>query len=421
MVDLDLDWVRAQFPALGHPDSAPWAHLENAGGSYPAAPVVDAMHRLFTAAKVQPYWRFRPSREAGEAMDRAYQLLPATLAAPWDAVHVGPSTSQNTYVLANALRPTLRPGDEIIVTNQDHEANSGVWRRLGDPAAGGVDGVVVKEWQVDPATGLLDLAVFGELVTDRTRVVAVTHASNLAATINPVADVASLAHSVGAMVVVDGVSYAPHAAVDVGALDCDVYLYSTYKTYGPHLGLMYVRPEVADALVAQSHFFNVGYPTKRFTPAGPLHAEIGAAAGIVDYYEAVHTHHFGGWSEKTVEARIAEVFELFGRHETALMAPLLDFLSSRNGVRLVGSPLADHAVRAPTIAFWVPGRSSEEIYNALIDARVSCGHGNFYAWRLVEALGLDPADGVVRISMVHYNTIDEVQRAITLLDRLLPS
>jgi cysteine desulfurase family protein (TIGR01976 family) len=419
VTELDFEWVRTQFPALHHPDSAPWAHLENAGGSYPAVQVVDAMTRLFTAAKVQPYWNFGPSKEAGEAMDRAMQLLPATLHAPCDAVHIGPSTSQNTYVLANALRPTLRAGDEIIVTNQDHEANSGVWRRLTDDAAGGVDGVVLKEWRVDPDTGLLDLAAFGELLSERTRLIAVTHASNLAATINPVAEVARLAHAVGAIVVVDGVSYAPHGAIDVGALDCDVYLYSTYKTYGPHLGVMYVRPDVADRLVPQSHFFNVGYPTKRFTPAGPLHAEIGAAAGVVDYYEAVHAHHFGGWSEKTVETRVAEVFDLFAAHEEALMAPLLAFLTGREDIRLVGAPVADHAVRAPTIAFWSPGRSSEEIYNALIDARVSCGHGNFYAWRLVEALGLDPNDGVVRISMVHYNTLDEVQRAIDALTRVL--
>jgi cysteine desulfurase family protein (TIGR01976 family) len=417
--DLDLDWVRQQFPALQHPDTAPWAHLENAGGSYPARAVVDAMHHLFTTAKVQPYWDFGPSRVAGKAMDRAFELLPHTLNAPADAVHVGPSTSQNTYVLAHAIRPTLRPGDEIVVTNQDHEANSGVWRRLGDPAAGGVAGVQVKEWSVDSTTGLLDLADLAPLVTDRTRVVALTHASNLAATVNPVTEVVRLARAVGAITIVDGVSYAPHAAPDVQALDCDVYLYSTYKTYGPHLGLMYVRPEVADRLVPQSHFFNASHPTKRFTPAGPLHAEIGAAAGIVDHYDEVHRHHFGAAATGDPRQRIEEVFELFGRHEAALMAPLLSFLNARADVRLVGSPSVDHAVRAPTIAFWQPGRSSAAIYHALIEARVSCGHGNFYAWRLVEALGLEPDDGVVRISLVHYNSPAEVERAIAVLDRVL--
>ncbi len=409
---LDLDFVRAQFPAFSHPDTGRWAHLENAGGSYVPSQVIDLLTELHAHHKVQPGWDFGPSVVMAEAMARSRALLAATFAADPDEIHFGPSTSQNTYVLAQAFRPGWQAGDEIVVTNQDHEANSGVWRRLADT------GIVVREWRADPNTGLLDVADLEPLIGARTRLVAFTHASNIAATVNPVAEVAALAHAVGARVVVDGVSFAPHAAVDVGALGCDVYLYSAYKTYGPHLGMMFTTADVLDEVAHQGHFFNEPDRLTRLTPAGPDHAAIGAAGGIVDYYEAVHHHHFGATADSLVD-RIDSVFGLFAAHEETLMAPLLGFLAERDGVRVIGSPEPDHSVRAPTIAFTSDRRGSREVYDALIAAEVSCGHGHFYSHRLISALGLDPADGVVRLSMVHYTSPGDLARALDVLDRVL--
>ena len=411
MTTLDVDFVRGQFPAFAHPDAAAWAHLENAGGSYVPAQVIDRLHHFFTATKVQPYWDFGPSRAAGEAMDEAKRRIPATFNAAAGEVHFGPSTTQNTYVLSHAFRAGMAEGDEVIVTNQDHEANIGAWRRLAGT------GITVREWQVDPVTGVLDLADLDDLINERTALVAVTHASNLAATINPIPEISARAHAVDALVVVNGVSYAPHAAVDVHALGCDVYLYSAYKTFGPHLGMMWVSQPVLEGVANQGHYFNEQSLTARLVPAGPDHAEIGAAAGIMAYYDDVWAHHHASPAPDDVSL-VRGVFDLFAAHEEALMRPLVDYVSASDDLSLVGTASTSHTDRAPTVAFHSASRSSQQIYEALIAAQVSCGHGHFYAHRLVSALGLDPADGVVRLSMVHYNTAAEVERAIDVLDGL---
>ena len=412
MSTLDVDFVRSQFPAFSHPDASGWAHLENAGGSYVPRQVTDRLHHFFTATKVQPYWDFGPSRAAGEAMDEAKRRLPATFNGAADEVHFGPSTTQNTYVVSHALRAGMADDAEVIVTNQDHEANIGSWRRLAQT------GITVREWQVDPATGMLRIEDLDHLLTDRTALVAVTHASNIAATVNPIAQIAERAHAVGALVAVDGVSYAPHAAVDVQALGCDLYFYSAYKTFGPHLGMMWVSRRILETVANQGHYFNEADHTSRLVPAGPDHAEIGAAAGIMTYYDDVWAHHFDSAPADDV-ALVRGVYDLFARHEEQLMAPLVDRIVAADGAHLVGTPSAAHTDRAPTIAFHSERRSSRQIYDALIAAQVSCGHGHFYAHRLITALGLDPDDGVVRISMVHYNTQAEVARAIEVLDTVL--
>lgn len=410
---LDLDFVRDQFPAFADPRLARWAHLENAGGSYVPRQVIDLLTDFFVSCKVQPYYTSEPSALAGAAMDRAAALLPATLGADPAGVMFGPSTSANTYVLAHALRGLMRDGDEVVVTDQDHEANIGSWRRLEQT------GITVRQWSVDPRTGLLDIADLPALVNERTRLVAVTHASNIAATVNPVRKVADLVHAVGGFVVVDGVSYAPHAAVDVTELDCDFYLYSAYKTYGPHLGVMYARPEVLAEVPNQGHFFNASHPKYRLTPAGPDHAEIAAAAGIVDYYTAVYEHHVGPAEGVCPEHVVRAAFALFAAHEQELMTPVVELLTSRDGVRLVGTPSPDHSWRAPTFAFTSARRSSEQVVAAMVEAGINCAHGNFYAYRLMQALGLEPDEGVVRLSLVHYNTVAEVDRALEVLDKVL--
>jgi|DEB0MinimDraft_10_1074344.scaffolds.fasta_scaffold00071_18 cysteine desulfurase family protein (TIGR01976 family) len=411
---LDLSFVRAQFPAFAHHETGFWAHLENAGGSYVPRQVVDLLAELFAHFKCQPAWDFGPSVAATEAMDRARTVMAELFNAGQDEIHFGPSTSQNTYVLAHAMRPMWNDGDEIIVTNQDHEANSGAWRRLDRT------GITVREWRVDPQTGCLDLADLVPLINQRTRMLAVTHASNIAATINPVREMADMIHAVGGHLVVDGVSYAPHGLTDVKAAGCDVYLYSSYKTYGPHVGMMYTDADLLARMTNQGHYFKQGDPVAYLTPAGPDHAAIGATAGIADYYDELHRHHFGSSTASRFE-RTRELFDLFGAHEQTVIEPLIDLINAAPDVHLVGAPVADHSVRAPTVAFHTPRQSSESIYRALIDAKVSCGFGNFYAHRLMEALGLDIDDGVVRLSAVHYTTDEEVARACEVLDQVFSS
>jgi len=407
---LDIEFIRRQFPAFSEPSLRGFAHLENAGGSYACGPVVEALHQAYTATKLQPYYPATPSRALGEAMDRAKLRLADWLNVGRDELHFGPSTSQNTFNLAQALRGWLKPGDEVIVTNQDHEANIGAWRRLEEA------GMVVREWRVDPESAELETGGLEALLSERTRVVAFTHCSNLVGSINPVAQWCALAKSAGAISIVDGVSWAPHGPPDVAALGADVYLFSLYKVYGPHLGAMFLRRELNQALPNQGHFFNAGKPGYRFTPAGPDHAQIASVNGVVDYFEAVHAHHVDDAPASPAE-RARAVQSLFRDAEHERVEPLLEFLSNRPGVRMIGR--RDPASRAPTVSFTSSKATPADIAAALAREDIGIAHGNCYAYRLCEALGLEPDSGVARISLVHYTRDGEVQRAIAALNRLL--
>lgn len=406
---LDLEFVRSQFPAFREPSLAGFTHFENAGGSYACGQAIGCLDRYYRQTKVQPYYAFAPSARAGEQMDTARVRLADWLNAGRDEIHFGPSTSQNTYVLAQALRRYLRPGDEVIVTNQDHEANSGAYSRLAG------EGFTVREWNVNPKTAELERRGLEALLGPRTKLVAFTHCSNVVGSINAVREYADLAHHAGAWVFVDGVAFAPHGMPDVKELGVDAYYFSLYKVYGPHLGTLYLRREVNEALPNQGHFFNEGKPGARFTPAGPDHAQIAAVNGVMDYMDAVADRH--GLQGRPAAARAAAVRDLFRTHETRLLQPLLDFLAQHPKVRLIGRDRADG--RAPTVSFTVAGRRSADVAGALAEANFGVGVGNFYAYRLIKSLGIDAEDGAVRVSLVHYTSKDEVDALIRELQRCL--
>lgn len=404
---LDMTWVRAQFPAFAQPHLQGKGFFENAGGSYPCRQVVDRLHRFYTERKVQPYAPYDVSQLAGAEMDEARARLAAMLGVAGDEVSFGPSTTANTYVLANAVRRWLTPGQAIVVTNQDHEANSGPWRRMAE------EGHEVREWRIDPVTGSLDPQDLRGLLADgRVRLVCFAHCSNVVAEINDVAAITAIAHAAGARVCVDGVSYAPHGFADISALGCDVYLFSAYKTYGPHQGIMVIRADFGAELPNQGHGFNGDVLYKRFTPAGPDHAQIAASAGMADYLDALSVHH--GGPAGAGAARLTH--DLMRAHEVALLQPLLDYLGSRNHLRLIGPRRAE--ARAPTVAVDL-GRDAEAVARDLAGHDVNAGGGNFYAVRPLQAMGIDPGQGVLRLSFVHYTSRDEVDRLIAALDRVL--
>ena len=407
---LDLDFVRSQFPAFSAGPSLGQAFFENAGGSYPCLPVIDRLHRFYLERKVQPYAPYAAAQAGGAEMDEARTRLSAMMGVAPDELSFGPSTSANTYVLAQAVRTWLRrEGGAIVVTNQDHEANSGVWRRLAD------DGIDLREWKIDPDTGHLDLDDLSALLEDgQVRLVCFPHCSNVVAEINPVAAIAALAKAAGARTVVDGVSYAPHGFPDVAALGADVYLFSAYKTFGPHQGIMVIRRAFGDALPAQGHWFNAGTLYKRFTPAGPDHAQIAACAGMADYIDALHARHFA--PDPDAAARNRAVHDLMRDQEVTVVAPLLDYLAARNDVRLIGPRQA--ADRAPTVAVALPG-AAEPVAVALAAHGINCWGGDFYAKRPLEAMGVDMEKGVLRLSLVHYTSAGDVARLITALDQVL--
>lgn len=406
---LDLDFVRSQFPAFSSPVLSSHAFFENAGGSYPCQQVVDRLHRFYTDRKVQPYGPYPGAQAGGAEMDEARTRLAAMMGVKREEVSFGPSTSANTYVLAQAVRQWLRGQNAaIVVTNQDHEANSGVWRRLAD------EGIEVREWQLDPATGSLDPDALRTLLADgKVRMVAFPHCSNVIAEINDVAAISALAREAGARTVVDGVSYAPHGFPDVTALGCDVYLFSAYKTFGPHQGIMVLREAFGMELPGQAHFFNQATLYKRHTPAGPDHAQIAACAGMADYVDAVAAAH-GVTGD--AGARNKGVHDLMRAQEVAVIAPLLDYLAKRNDVRLIGPREA--ARRAPTVAIELD-RVAEPVSEELGRNGIACWAGDFYAVRPLAALGIDRAKGVLRMSATHYTSAEDVTRLIAALDRVL--
>ncbi|MEQ8900442.1 MAG: aminotransferase class V-fold PLP-dependent enzyme [Roseovarius sp.] len=404
---LDNEFVRAQFPAFSEPSLAGQAFFENAGGSFTCAPVIARLERYYRQRKVQPYAPYEASRLAGEEMDEARARLAAMMGVATDEVSFGPSTTQNTYVLAQAFRQWMQPGDAIIVTNQDHEANSGPWRRLAD------EGFELREWRIDPDTGLLDPADLENLLDERVRLVCFPHCSNVVGAINPVVEVTALAHAAGAFVCVDGVSYAPHGLPDVGGMGPDIYLFSAYKTYGPHQGIMVMRRELSNLLPNQAHYFNADTLYKRFTPAGPDHAQVAASAGMADYIDALAAHH---GIDGEAGARNAGVHDLMRAHETALLQPLLDYLKDRNSVRLIGR--TDAAAKAPTVAVAL-NRPGVEAAADLAAHGIMAGGGDFYAVRPLQAMGVDTEKGVLRLSFVHYTSRAEVDKLLSALDDIL--
>jgi len=407
-MQLDLDFVRSQFPAFQEPSLEGHAFFENAGGSYACKPVIDRLTRFYRTRKVQPYAPYEVSQTGGAEMDEARTRLAALLGVETDELSFGPSTTQNTYVLAQAFRQWMKPGDAIIVTNQDHEANTGPWRRLAE------EGIEVREWGIDPETGHLDTNKLEELLDDDVRLVCFPHCSNVVGEINPVAEISARAHAAGAFVCVDGVSYAPHGLPDVGTLGADIYLFSSYKTYGPHQGLMVIRRALGMMLPNQGHYFNEGTLYQRFTPAGPDHAQIAASAGMADYIDALAAHH--GYDGTTGAERGEAVHDLMRAQEETLLQPLLDFAASRNSVRLLGP--TDAASRAPTVALACE-KPGEELAAELAGHGIMAGGGDFYAVRALQAQGVNPDKGVLRLSFVHYTSKDEVDQLLNALEAVL--
>lgn len=408
-MNLDIPFVRSQFPAFSEPTLEGWAFFENAGGSYPCRQVVDLLTSFYMKNKVQPYYAYPASTKAGEMMDASYEKMASYLNVKASEIHFGPSTTQNVYVLAHAMRPMWEEGDEIIVSCQDHEANAGAWRRLGER------GMKVIEWHVDEDKGMLDVEELKKLFSARTRMIAFPHCSNVIGFINPVKEITELAHAHGALSVVDGVGWAPHGFPDLKGIGVDIYLFSSYKTYGPHLGVMYVKEELMERLENQSHFFKDGVHRNMITPAGPDHAQIGAVGGVLDYFDAVYEHHYGDKAGPAQRNRALN--ELFRNHEKSILKELLDFLRDRDDVRIVGPDGLEG--RAPIVSI-IPGKKSiAEVYDKLTSHRLMLGSGDFYAVRPLMDMKIPVSPGVLRMSFVHYTTGGEIEQLIKGLEAAL--
>ena len=410
-IKLDIDYVRSQFPAFEDPLSKNWSFFENAGGSYVPKNVIEKLTTFMTSTKVQPYAEYPMSKIAGDNMDKATKIFSNMINANENEILIGGSTSINLYVLSNALKKFIKPGDEIIVTNQDHEANISPWRKLEQI------GAKIIEWQFNKKTHELEIDKLKSIICKKTKILAVTHCSNIVGSINNLKNISDIAHEYGTIVIGDGVSYAPHGFPDVKELGVDFYTFSLYKTYGPHLALMYGKEEILKNLPNQNHEFLEGKYPYTINPGGPNHEELVSLIGIYEYFENLYSHHFND-GNLSIRKKITKINELIAEHEQKIANPILEFISSNNNLKLIGKNYISNKNRAPTISFVSKKISSKELSDKLVESMIATRNDNFYAWRCLEALGIDTLDGVVRISLVHYNKLEETSKLINSLEKI---
>ncbi len=407
---MKTDFTRSFFPGL----QSEWTFMDNAGGSQILQPFLDRMLEFYRTSNVQLGASYQPSVEATGRVARGQSVMAGYInAASSEEIIMGSSTSLLLRILALNLGKWFPRGSEIIVTDCDHEANIGCWRELEK------SGFIIKTWKTDPVTLMLNPADLERLLSRQTRLVAFTHASNILGTVNPIKQIVKLIHSCGALACADGVAYAPHRMIDVSDWDVDFYVFSFYKTFGPHYAMLYGKRDILLELPGNNHYF-IGKDQSpyKFQP-GHVNFEFSwGITGLPDYFDQLFAHHFPENGELTGRERLAKVFGMIQGHENALSHRLLTFLGTKPGVRIIGRETATED-RVPTISFVVGKRDSESIVREVDKHKIGIRFGDFYARRLIETLGLAEQNGVVRVSMVHYNTIDEVDRLIRVLDDII--
>ena len=413
---VDLSWCRAEFPALqlmvnGHPA----AFLDGPGGTQVPQPVVEAMATYLIKKNANTHGAFLTSRATDETIAEARAALADFLGASPGEIAFGANMTTLNFNLARAIGRTLRPGDEIVVTELDHDANVSPWLALEE------QGAIIRWLPVDPETCTLDLDQLAGLLGRRTRVVAIGWASNAVGTINDVARAVRMAHDAGALAVVDAVHYAPHGPIDVRAIGCDFLLCSVYKFFGPHVGVLYGRRAAFEALAT--------YRVRPQSPSAPEKIETGTlnheglagAAAAVDFIARLGRRYVDDFrpllgAATGRRAEILAAMHAIEAHEAPLAARLREGLAALPGVRVYGPP--EGYPRTPTVSFTVAGHHPADVARHLAERGLFVWDGDFYAVTLVERLGLAASGGLVRVGLAPYNTLDEIERLLAAVEEL---
>ncbi len=412
----DVQYVRRQFPALARAmDGRPVAFLDSPGGTQVPQTVIDAVNEYLVDHNANIHGFFDTTIETDHLLADARDTLADFLNCDWDEVAFGFNTTTTAFLLAHSLIHDLREGDEIVITQIDHEANRGPWISLQD------HGIVIREVPVDPGTCTLDWDAFEQILNERTRIVALNWASNAVGTITDVKRAAALARKVGALVVVDAVHYALHGVIDVREIDCDFLLCSAYKFFAPHgAGVMYARRDVAERVRSLRLRTQLGETPFKFETGTLDHEAIVGAAAAVEFIADMGRHHLRRLNADPALA--ARIEGLDGRrrnvvagmlaaeeHEQPLARRLIDALRDIPGVTVYGPP--DGHPRTSTVSFTIGDLSAEEACRRLGREGLYLWDGHFFAIKLVEVLGLIDR-GLVRAGLAPYNTADEVDRLI---------
>lgn len=410
-IDLDLQGVRAQFPALGlRVDGRPVVYLDNPAGTQVPQRVIDRTAEYWRTMNANHGGVFVTSARSDALIDEVRRAAAAFVnAASADEIVFGPNMTTLTFAMSRAIGRELRPGDEIVVTRLEHDANVSPWLALQER------GATVRFVDVRIPECTLDMDDLQRQIGPRTRLVAVTHASNAVGTIPDLAAIGRAAHAAGAWLWVDAVHYGPHGSIDVQAIDCDFLVCSSYKFYGPHQGLLYGRRELLERLHP--------YKVRPAGDHGPGRWETGTQnheclAGMLGAFE--YMAELGG-SARVDRPAFEAAMDRISRHERALAARLIDGLRRIPGIQIYGiTDFEQLEHRAPTVSITWPPHPPESLARWLADHEVFTWHGDHYATELINRLGLADQGGTLRIGIAHYNTASEVDLVLELLAGFRP-
>lgn len=410
---LDVSWVREQFPALsqmvnGHPAT----FLDGPGGTQVPQQVIDAISNYLKCSNANTRGAYATSQRTDTVIDNARSAMADLLGCDSDEIVFGPNMTTLTFEISLSIGRDLSPGDEIVLTQLDHDANISPWRALEEK------GVVIRMVDVHESDCTLDMDDMARKITNRTKVVAVGYASNAVGTINDVREVVRLAHKVGAKAYIDAVHYAPHGPIDVRSLDCDFLVCSTYKFFGPHMGVLYGKRELLRELTPYKLRANTNEVPFRWEWGTLNHECIAGITACVDYLADLGRQLNPGAASR--RSLLTAAYRGIAQHERDLMERLIRGMMSIPKLKLYGisDPRRfDH--RCPTLAIRVEGFTPLELAAKLGELGFFTWDGNYYAVNLTERLNVEKDGGFLRIGLAHYNTEEEVSRLLTALRNIV--
>jgi cysteine desulfurase family protein (TIGR01976 family) len=404
-IDLDLQSVRSQFPALAlKVDGQPVVYLDNPAGTQVPQRVIDRTANYWRTMNANQGGAFATSQRSDALIAQVRQAVAALLNASEDEIVFGPNMTTLSFALSRAIGRELKPGDEIVVTRLEHDANVSPWLALQDR------GVVVRFVDINVPECTLDMSDLERQLSARTRLVAVTHASNAVGTIPDLAAISRAAHSVGAWLWVDAVHYGPHGPIDVRAIDCDFLVCSSYKFYGPHQGILYGRRKLLQRLRPYKVRPSSDVGPSRWETGTQNHECLAGVHGALEYLAEI------GGGDRVDRASLQAAMHRMRAHERALAARLIDGLQQIRGVQLYGiTAQEDLDRRAPTVSLTWPPHRPEALARWLGNHQVFTTHGDHYATELMSRLGLADDGGTLRIGIAHYNTASEIDLVLELL------
>ena len=410
---LDLAWVRSQFPSLSQTvNGQPAIFLDGPGGTQVPQRVIDAISDYLTHNNANTCGAYATSRHTDTMIAGARSAMADFMGCDADEIVFGPNMTSLTFAISRSIGRELGPGDEIVLTHLDHDANVSPWRALEER------GVTIRMAEIHEDDCTLDMDDLARKITDRTKLVAVGYASNAVGTINDVKEIIRLAHQRGAMAYIDAVHYAPHGPIDVRALDCDFLVCSTYKFFGPHMGVLYGKREHLKRLEPYKVRANTNAIPNRWEWGTLNHECIAGIAACVDYLADLGRRVNPPASTRRVAVLAA--YDAIHKHERELMESLIRGLLTIPGLKLYGiSDPKRFDQRCPTIAVRINGHTPLELATRLGERGFFTWDGNYYALNLTERLDVEKDGGFLRIGLAHYNTADEVSRLLSALREIV--